>query len=284
MELALQELPLAVFTTLAPIGAGAFVFLALAFALKEFSAEQLKKIDALTVVPLILVIIGFAAAFIHLANPLHAPWALSGIGASPLSNEIAVGSLFVVVSVVYWILARMGKLDNGARKPYAIVLAVLAVVFACFTGLAYYVDTIASWATIALPVSIIGFSLAGGTLLGSLIASCACGDENGMPELGKPAIAFLVVGAVLGIIGACGQYAVAAGVLTPMTNGAAMAAAVTGYLVAAVVLLVIGAAAGIYALAKGFKTGVLVSGFVLIIVAVFIARLVFYALRISVGL
>jgi DMSO reductase anchor subunit len=284
MELALQELPLAIFTTLAPIGAGAFVLLALAFALKEFSAEQLKKIDKLTAIPLILVIIGFAAAFIHLADPLHAPWALSGIGSSPLSNEIAVGSLFVVVSVVYWVLACMGKLDNGARKPYAIVLAVVAVIFACFTGLAYYVDTIASWATIALPVSIIGFSLAGGALLGSLIVSCAVGDGGGLSKIGKSAIILIMIGAVLGIIGACGQYAVAAGILTPMTNGAAMASAVTGYLVAAIVLIVLGAAAGIYALAKGFKTGMLASGFILIIVAVFIARLVFYALRISVGL
>ena len=45
MEAAFAELPLALFTTLAPIGAGAFVALAIAFLTTPFSDEQLKRID-----------------------------------------------------------------------------------------------------------------------------------------------------------------------------------------------------------------------------------------------
>ena len=52
MDMALHELPLAIFTTLAPLGAGAFVTLALVFFTKKFSAEEYKKIDILTIVPL----------------------------------------------------------------------------------------------------------------------------------------------------------------------------------------------------------------------------------------
>ena len=45
MDMALHELPLAIFTTLAPLGAGAFVTLALVFFTKKFSAEEYKKIE-----------------------------------------------------------------------------------------------------------------------------------------------------------------------------------------------------------------------------------------------
>ena len=54
MEMALHELPLAFFTTLAPMGAGAFVTLALVFFSKSFSREEYKAIDALTIIPLLL--------------------------------------------------------------------------------------------------------------------------------------------------------------------------------------------------------------------------------------
>ena len=43
----MAELPLALFTTLAPIGAGAFIALAVAFLTTKFSDEPLKKIEAL---------------------------------------------------------------------------------------------------------------------------------------------------------------------------------------------------------------------------------------------
>lgn len=43
MDMALHELPLAIFTTLAPLGAGAFVTLALVFFTKKFSAEDTKR-------------------------------------------------------------------------------------------------------------------------------------------------------------------------------------------------------------------------------------------------
>ena len=49
MDMALHELPLAIFTTLAPMGAGAFVTLAIVFLSKKFSAEEYKRIDAITI-------------------------------------------------------------------------------------------------------------------------------------------------------------------------------------------------------------------------------------------
>ena len=56
MEAALNELPLALFTTLAPMGAGAFVALACALFTTTFSDEQLRKIDRFMAIPLIVVL------------------------------------------------------------------------------------------------------------------------------------------------------------------------------------------------------------------------------------
>ena len=63
MQFSVAELPLALFTTLAPLGAGAFIALACAFFTTSFSDEQKKKIDRGTIIPLVIVIIGFICAF-----------------------------------------------------------------------------------------------------------------------------------------------------------------------------------------------------------------------------
>ena len=74
MEAAFAELPLALFTTLAPMGAGAFIALALAFFTTTFTDDQVKKIDRMTLIPFVVVLVGFAASFFHLAcSPASAP-------------------------------------------------------------------------------------------------------------------------------------------------------------------------------------------------------------------
>ena len=83
MQFSVAELPLALFTTLAPLGAGAFVALACAFFTTSFSDEQQKKIDRGTIIPLAIVIIGFICAFFHLASPMNAPSVFLGAG-SPM--------------------------------------------------------------------------------------------------------------------------------------------------------------------------------------------------------
>lgn len=179
MEHAFAEMPLALFTTLAPVGAGAFIALALTFLTTKFSDEIQKKIDKFTWVPFVLVVLGFGASFLHLSNPMNAVHAFTGLGASPLSNEILVGCLFVVVALVYLIFAMTGKMSAGARKGLSCLVAVVAIVFAFFTGIAYAIDTIPSWNSIFVPVSLIGFALVGGTITATWVLSVA----GGLPEI-----------------------------------------------------------------------------------------------------
>lgn len=281
----MAELPLALFTTLAPIGAGAFIALAVAFFTTKFSDEQLKKIDRMTTIPVVVLVAGFICAFFHLASPMHAFGVFAGLGASPLSNELLAGVVFAVLAIVYWIVALAGKLGEGARKGFAAVVAVMAIVFACFTGAAYMMETIASWNTPMVPVAVLGFSLLGGVSLGVLVLalSGALADAaNGGFKMA--ALAVLVVGLVLGIAGLMVQVMSVSGMGNALVDGADLVAAASAPMWIGVVCMVVAAAAAFMALRNSKSTALAAAAPVLAIVGVFAARLAFYAVQLSVGL
>lgn len=281
----MAELPLALFTTLAPIGAGAFIALAVAFFTTKFSDEQLKKIDRMTTIPVVVLVAGFICAFFHLASPMHAFGVFAGLGASPLSNELLAGVVFAVLAIVYWIVALAGKLSEGARKGFAAVVAVMAVVFACFTGAAYMMETIASWNTPMVPVAVLGFSLLGGVSLGVLVLALSGALEDaakGGFKMAAPVV--LVVGLVLGIAGLLVQVMSVSGMGNALVDGADLVAVASAPMWIGVVCMVVAAAAAFMALRNSKSTALAVAAPVLVIVGVFAARLAFYAVQLSVGL
>lgn len=281
----MAELPLALFTTLAPIGAGAFIALAVAFFTTKFSDEQLKKIDRMTTIPVVVLVVGFICAFFHLASPMHAFGVFAGLGASPLSNELLAGVVFAVLAIVYWIVALAGKLGEGARKGFAAVVAVMAIVFACFTGAAYMMETIASWNTPMAPVAVLGFSLLGGVSLGVLVLALSGALEDAAKGGFKmAALAVLIVGLVLGIAGLMVQVMSVSGMGNALVDGADLVAAASAPMWIGVVCMVVAAAAAFMALRNSKSTALAVAAPVLAIVGVFAARLAFYAVQLSVGL
>ncbi len=285
MDMAMTELPLTIFTTVAPIGAGAFITLAIALFTAKFSDEQLARIDKFTWLPVAVTLIGFVGAFFHLANPLNALNVFAGIGSSPLSNEVAIGVVFVLVALIYAVLASLGKLCCKGRKIFCAVVAVVAVVFAVFTGLAYAIDTIPAWAPPAASISIVGFALLGGGLLAGLQLALSGSLEEALGGGFKiAALAIIIAGVVLGITGMFMQTGAASAVVTAVADGSAMAAAVSGYQYVAAALLVCAAVLGAVALLK--KPSATMMGIALIVAVsgTFIARLVFYALQVGVGL
>lgn len=281
----MAELPLALFTTLAPIGAGAFIALAVAFFTTKFSDEQLKKIDRMTTIPVVVLVVGFICAFFHLASPMHAFGVFAGLGASPLSNELLAGVVLAVLAIVYWIVALAGKLGEGARKGFAAVVAVMAIVFACFTGAAYMMETIASWNTPMVPVAVLGFSLLGGVSLGVLVLALSGALEDaakGGFKMAAPVV--LVVGLVLGVAGLLVQVMSVSGMGNALVDGADLVAAASAPMWIGVVCMVVAAAAAFMALRNSKSTALAAAAPVLAIVGVFAARLAFYTVQLSVGL
>ena len=281
----MAELPLALFTTLAPIGAGAFIALAVAFFTTKFSDEQLKKIDRMTTIPVVVLVAGFICAFFHLASPMHAFGVFAGLGASPLSNELLAGVVFAVLAIVYWIVALAGKLGEGARKGFAAVVAVMAIVFACFTGAAYMMETIVSWNTPMVPVAVLGFSLLGGVSLGVLVLALSGALEDAAKGGFKmAALAVLVIGLVLGVVGLLVQVMSVSDMGNALVDGADLVAAASAPMWIGVVCMVVAAAAAFMALRNSKSTALAAAAPVLAIVGVFAARLAFYAVQLSAGL
>ena len=281
----MAELPLALFTTLAPVGAGAFIALAVAFFTTKFSDEQLKKIDRMTTIPVVVLVAGFICAFFHLASPMHAFGVFAGLGASPLSNELLAGVVFAVLAIVYWVVALAGKLGEGARKGFAAVVAVMAIVFACFTGAAYMMETIASWNTPMVPIAVLGFSLLGGICLGVLVLALSGALEDAAKGGFKmAALAVLIVGLVLGVAGLLVQVMSVSGMGNALVDGADLVAAASAPMWIGVVCMVVAAAAAFTALRNTKSTALAAAAPVLAVVGVFAARLAFYAVQLSVGL
>ena len=276
MELAVHEFPLTFFTTLAPLGAGAFFMLALSFCFADFSKDQLKKIDRLTIIPLLVALVGLIASFFHLANPGHALNIASTVGSTPLANEITAFGIFMIVAAVYWIVALAGGLkNNSARKGFALVAGILGLIAALFIGLAYAIPTIPTWNNFWTPLSIIGFTFFGGTLLGLLITTLAgAGDASVKGKAGSIHFAIFTVGAVLSLVSVIALWVI----------GSTLEVYPAASFVLFIILTVIGYGIGFAAIKISPLTVFVIVGVVLIAVAIFLARMCFYALQIGVGL
>lgn len=276
METALAELPLAVFTTLAPLGAGAFLALAIAFSANEYDEAALKRIDKLTWVPFVAVLVGFVASALHTANPSHGVFALSGLGHSPLTNEICVGGAFVIVALVYAIMATRGKLKGG-RKAFALVTGILGLVFALFVGLAYQVPTIVSWSTPLVPVEVLGFALVGG----SAFAALALAGNEGKAAHTLSLLA--VIGAVVAVIAQVAHLVMVAGASNAVATGSQLVGSALGCAIVGIALVLVAC----FELVRGYKgtmtSTIAVRTVVESCIGVFMLRVVFYALYLSVG-
>ncbi len=279
------ELPLALFTTLAPISAGAFIAIAIALFATELSEKASKLLDKLSFVPLVVLAAAFIAAFFHLSTPLNAINVFGGLGRSPLSNEILAGIVFGVILLAYCVIALTGKLNGAVKKAFAAVVAVAGLAFAYFIGMAYAIPTIVSWNTPLIPLSIIGFTLLGGGLLGTVMIATA----GGMAEARKTSFkAVMLIVAVLGIALSIGSvwahYVMVSGIETAVVSGSALASGLVVYLAASTACAVLAFACQCAALLKVDSPAVAFVGVVLMIAAIVIARLAFYAMQISVGL
>lgn len=277
-----SETPLAVFTTLAPMGAGAFLVLACLIAAAKLDDEALARLDKLSIVPFVVSAIGFIGAFFHLANPLHAFGVFAGIGTSPLSNEVAVGVVFMAVALVYIALAFMGKLTASSRKAFSLVVAVLALVFMVFCGLAYMMDTIPTWNTPASIVQMLGYGLLGGSAFAAL--TCGLAHIEVSQKARVVVVAFVAVGLVLSLVGFGMQIMAASSIaniwgaaidLVPAVWGMFAVLAVCGVVVLA--LIVAGGK-------KNFPLAFSAAACALVVAGVFLARIGFYGLYMSVAL
>lgn len=284
MELGLTEMPLALFSTLAPMGAGAFTFLAVAFLSRSFDADVLKKIDRLTVIPLIFVLVGFICAFFHLASPQNAFGVFANIGSSPMSNEILVGVIFCVVAILYWIVAIVRPMGEGLRKGFSVVVALVGLVFCAFIGLAYGMDTIPSWNDAMVPLSTLFFGVLGGSAVGMAVMYCAGAADAHDKMFNTAAMTVSWVGAIGSALFFGLNMAGLSGLENNIMSGIDVLYDLLPWVITAVIVILF---AGVGLMLEIRKERIAFYPWLIIIVAfigIFIARLAFYGAEFSIGL
>lgn len=275
----LSELPLALSTTFSLIGAGAFMVLAVLPDGPLRRPQVRGSVDVLCAMPCLAVVLGLVAACFGFQDQSAAVILLRDHGGAALVLAAVTDVLLACAAVAYCLCINLGKVAEGRRRMLLLIVGALAALFACASGLVHLAVPEPSWATLATPLQMLGFSLLGGSALVTLMLEKA-GALDG-PSVGRRLAVAAVLGAVLGVGGfsaqvlAVSEMAGAAGAGADLVRAASMHIAVGVFCLAATLVFAVMA---IRMKETGFHSVIAVaSGFV----GVFCLRLAFYAFQLA---
>ena len=168
LAFALEEMPLVLFTALAPSGTVCMVALMALLLSHRFELEYCPRLNQAMWLPLAVTTVGLVAAAAHLGTPANALYVFSGVGRSPLSNEVACAVLFLVLCGVNWLLSFIRNENLQVKRMFAVLIIVLGLVFLASIALAYDVESISTWSSPFVPANLALSGCVGGFLLARL--------------------------------------------------------------------------------------------------------------------
>lgn len=161
---------LAIFTTLAPAGALSFACLAV-FLFARLRMEEGKRMRVMHALafPIAVVWAGFIASAVHLGTPANALHVASGVGRSPLSNEVAAVVAFLFLAGVCWLYSYRVRPSKACGNALLFAALCAAVALLGFTSVAYSVPTVPSWDTWLTPANLLMSALLAGPAFAALV-------------------------------------------------------------------------------------------------------------------
>lgn len=167
LDMAVTELTLVVFTTLAPAAAFGLVLCMayLFFFAKNASEAFVKTFNTCLAFPLAIAMIGLIASATHLGNPENILYVFSGVFRSPLSNEVMCAVIFLACVGVYWLLSfsrQAHVLLNQVLRMCSIISGCIFIVAVAF---AYSAPTIITWNLAYVPIELCLNALFAGPLI-----------------------------------------------------------------------------------------------------------------------
>lgn len=206
MELGLQtafrEITLVFFTTLAPSGAIAFVFMALPLIGGWVAQEMRVSFNKYLCVPLLVSMVGLVASATHLGNPSNALYVFLGVGQSPLSNEVFFAVVFLALGGLYWIYSFTLRQSATVSRVWLIGASIAAIGFVLAICYAYDARTVITWQLPTGPLSVIA-----NALLGAPLIALACFAWIGETSVSKRYCKTLLCVAVTMVVVNAGLYA-----------------------------------------------------------------------------
>lgn len=168
----LHEMPLVIFTIAAQLSAGSFVVLGL---IHLFGARVPQKVMDRVTDPALyaigpLLVLGLAASTFHLGSPLRAPNAMRHLSESWLSREIVAGIVFVSLGALFAILQWFKWGNHRLRQVLAVLTAAVGVFLVFAISKVYSLRTVPAWSTFHTPLRFyITTFLLGGLAVGTAL-------------------------------------------------------------------------------------------------------------------
>lgn len=201
IALAINEITLVVFTTLAPSGVVALCLMLAASLVASASPEEETRISQYSCIPLIVSMVGLLMSATHLGNPGNVLYVFARVGHSPLSSEVFAAAAFLALAGVYWLYSFAQKPHEVVRRVWVVCLCIAGAVFLGKIAVAYAAPSIITWNTPYVPVALVLNALVGGPVLALLSLRAARASF----ARGRFAAALLTVSAValLANVGVC---------------------------------------------------------------------------------
>jgi anaerobic dimethyl sulfoxide reductase subunit C (anchor subunit) len=172
-QFALNDIGLAVFTTLAPAAALAYVVLACVILLGNLNDRERRCAESWLIVPLAVAAVGLIASATHLGTPSNVLYVFVRVGASPLSTEVFWTIAFLGCSSLYWLACiYIGNL-RSLKNLWLTASVVLSFAFLRSTSHAYAFPTVVSWNTPFAPIELCLCGIAAMAPLATFVLVCA---------------------------------------------------------------------------------------------------------------
>lgn len=273
-----HEWPLVIFTVLGQCVAGGLIVTGFAWYAGPHDARP--RIVRAMFFLWLLMAVAFLASVMHLGSPLRAFNSLNRLGHSPLSNEIASGSLFFAVGGLWWLAAVLGKLPDTVGKIWLAVAMALGAVFIFAMTRVYQIDTVPTWHNGYTTLGFFMTALLGGPLLGALLLALAGVTPH------RVSAAVCVLAFLISLAAALMQSASLAGIHSLVQQASALLPDYGLWQAWRMVLLALGIGCWLCPLVRRVppRAWGLALGFVLVLMGELIGRGLFYGLHMTVGM
>lgn len=297
METALNEITLVLFTTIAPAGVVGYLVMAVAI-MRARDDARANAIGRYLVVPLVLAISGLIASATHLGTPANALYVVTGIGRSPLSNEVVAAVAFLALGGIYWIVSFRDDLARAFRVAWLGATVVAGLAFVGFIGVAYSVPSVPTWNLPMAPVTLWLNAFSSGPLVGLLGLALARQEASRRATVGI----LVAVGcaAAANAIALAWEWQALAGIVTTTTRAIDLAPPLPAMIVTFLALETLAIAlSGVASLARrlpstgdpfvvaqrarSVRLALLIASVAVALAASFAVRFAFYAMHMTVG-
>lgn len=280
----LDNISLALFTTLSPAGIITFICAAIPLLFFHLDEPVRVRLTRYLSIPFSIVLIGFIASATHLGTPSNALHVFSGVGRSPLSNEVLCAVVFLLLAGSHWMLSFKENFPLALSRLWLAVSCVAGIALITMTSFAYSVETVITWNTPLTPINLWFSAILPGTITSILVCRYA--------EVEAPRYFFvLLLLSILALVIGSGLLFVHQESLASISNNEFSAgdllphypSMIFGHVACGIIGIAFAVASFKKTLSKRSRMILLLIACLFLFVAVFIPRIAFYQLHMTAG-